>query len=139
MIEVYDDLFETFKEYITNNSIYSPRVVKNNTNTSTYFPIITLSQSNYTNTYNTTINKVDKFDQYYFSINVYTKNTVIEKNKISSQVINDELTNLTLAFFESNNFYISGCSYTFNLDSDITRRRISVQCQIGNRGQITRR
>ena len=46
MTDKYDLIFDAYKEYIENNSQYGARVVKNNTNTSTYFPLVTFTLSN---------------------------------------------------------------------------------------------
>ena len=46
MTDKYDLIFDAYKKYIETNSKYSARVVKYNTSTSTYFPLITFTLSN---------------------------------------------------------------------------------------------
>ena len=41
MTDKYDLIFDEFKKFIEENSQYGARVVKYNTNTSSYFPLIT--------------------------------------------------------------------------------------------------
>lgn len=140
MIEKYDVLFNEYKEFIKLNSKYNARVVKNNTNTSTYFPIITCKLSNCTNTNNCTLDKIEQYDEYYFTIDIYSKDIVVDKKKISSQVVIDELTKLTIQFFDKKNMYRTACLPTFNIDTSINRQTIQYQCLIGSaRFNIIRR
>lgn len=140
MTDKYEDLFEEYKDYIVKNSQYSARVVKYNTNTSTYFPIITFMLSNCINTNNCTIDKIEYYDAYYFTIDVYTQDKIVNKKKIASQIINDELVKLTIRFFENKNMYRTICTPTFNIDTSILRTTIQYQCLIGNaRSNIIRR
>ena len=48
MIDKYEEIFQLEKEYVESNSQYNVRVVKNNTNTSSYFPIVVCQLSNIT-------------------------------------------------------------------------------------------
>lgn len=144
MIELYDDVFNSFKEYIETNSKYNARVVKYNTNTSTYFPLITCSLANNVDTDNCTIDKIEFYEAQYFTINIYTKNkTVTENGKsdvVAAQVINDELTRLTNQFFNNLNMKRTLCRPSPNFDTSVLRRTIQYQCLVGNaRRNIIRR
>lgn len=56
MVDKYEEIFSAYKKFIEENSQYDAKVVKYNTNTSSYFPIITFVLSNNTDTdYCTTI------------------------------------------------------------------------------------
>lgn len=142
MIDVYDKIFEQYKQFIENNSQYQPRVVKNNTNTSTYFPIVSCILSNNIDTDYCTIDMIERYEEFYFTIDIYTK----DKNDgasgtIASQVISDELTRLTLQFFgEKLRMKKTLNRPTPNLDTSILRKTIQYQCLIGNvRENIIRR
>lgn len=139
MIEKYEAIFNAYKQYIEDNSQYNARVVKYNTNTSTYFPIITFVMVDNTDSNNNTIDRVETFENYYFTIDIYTKNKKSGANTIASQVVNDELTTLSIKFFTQMNMLRTLCQYTPNLDTEILRRTIRYQCQIGNRLNIIRR
>ena len=141
MIEMYDLIFEKYKYFIEQNSIYSPRVVKYYTNTSTYFPIISLTLSNDTHTDNATIDKIEYYDEHYYTIDIYTQNKTRGANIVTaSQVINDELTKLTIQFFDQLNMRRTLCRPTPNLDKSVLRKTIQYQCLVGNaRKNIIRR
>lgn len=140
MIEKYNLLFKEFKEYIDNNSQYNVKVVKHNTNTSTHFPVISFVLTNFINTNECTIDKIEYYDNFYFTIDIYSKNKVISGKTISAQVISEDLLKLVLKFFDKKNMLRTSCKPTFNLDDSISRINVQYQCAIGNaRGNIIRR
>lgn len=141
MIDKYEEIFNRYKKFIEENSQYNARVVKYNTNTSSYFPIITCVLSNNTDTDNCTIDKIEYYEAFYFTINIFTKDKIINGEKISSSVIDNELCKLTTYFFgEKMNLKKTLNRPTPNLDKDILRRTMQYQCLIGNvRGNIIRR
>lgn len=140
MIEKYNDIFQDYKGLITGSSSYEPRVVKSYTSTSTYFPIISFQLSNITDTDECTIDMIEKHTELYLTIDIYTKDKTINENKIASQIINDELTSLTLKYLEISNLKVTLCSLTPNADTSITRRTIQAQGLVSSaRGNIIRR
>ena len=131
MIDKYEEIFDRYKKFIEENSQYNARVVKYNTNTSTYFPIITDYCS---------LGKEEFYESHFFTINIYTKDKTINSEKISSDVINKELCKLTTYFFGEMNMKKTLNRPTPNLDTSILRRTMQFQCLIGNvRGNIIRR
>ncbi len=142
MIEVYDEIFNAFKNYVEENSEYNPRIVKYNTNTSTYFPIITCILNDNKDTNYCTIDKIEYYEEFYFTIDIYTKDKKNGNNVvIASQIINDELSRLTMEFFGGKlNMKKTQNKPTPNLDTSILRKTIQYQCLIGNvRENIIRR
>ena len=146
MIEMYNNVVSEYKNYIENKTQYYeinpniPLVVKTNTLTSSRFPLITIENSNIANTEYCTNDKIEKYDELFVTINIYTKDKTINNDKIASQIINDELTDLTLKFFEYINFKLTMCRPTPNMDSGILRRTIQYQAVVGNaRNNIIRR
>ena len=142
MTDKYDEIFDRYKEFIENNSQYGARVVKYNTNTSTYFPLITCVLSDNKDTDNCTNDKIEFYESFYFTIDIYTKDKTKGNNLVvASQKISDELTKLTIKFFgEIMNMKRTLNRPTPNLDLSILRRTIQYQCLIGNvRGNIIRR
>ena len=140
MINKFDELFSELKEFVIANSNYQPRVVKNYTSTSTYFPIISCLLNNMVDTDYCTLDMIEKHHELYLTIDVYTKNKIDNEDEIASQVINDELTNLVIKFFSAKNLKMTLCRLTPNADTNITRRTIQYQCLVSSaRGNITRR
>lgn len=127
MIDRYNEIFKEYQKYIENNNSYNTRVVKEYTSTSTKFPIISCQLSNFIDTDYCTIDMIEKYDEMYLTIDIYTQNKNIDNTTIASQQINDELTNLTIKFFESIKMRRTLCRLTPNADKSITRRTIQYQ------------
>lgn len=142
MYDKVDKIFDEYKSFMETNSKYGVRVVKYNTNTSTYFPIITCVLSNNTSTDECTIDKIEEYEAYYYTIDIYAKNKTKGANlKVASQVIIDELSKLTIRFFgEKLNMKKTLNKPTPNIDTNIMRQTLQYQCLIGKvRGNIIRR
>ena len=139
---VYDNIFAEFKKYVEENSQYGVKAVKSNTNTSSHFPIVSCELVNNTDTNHRTNDGIEKYEAFYFTINIYTKNKTKGANVVTaSEVINEELRRLTNHFFGGKlNMKKTLDKPTPNLDTSILRRTINYQCLIGNvRGNIIRR
>lgn len=140
MINKFNELFSELKKFVTANSSYQPRVVKNYTSTSTYFPIISCLLSNMVDTDFCTIDMIERHNELYLTVDIYTKNKYLNEDEIASQEINDELTDLVIKFFSSKNLKMTLCRLTPNADKDIMRRTIQFQCLVSSaRGNIIRR
>ena len=140
MIDKYEEIYARFKQYIESNSQYNAKVVKHNTNTSTHFPIVTFVLDDNKDTDNCTNDKIEFYEAHYYIINIYTKDKNRNGSTIASQVINDELTKMTIQFFNQLNMKRTLCKYTPNIDTNVLRRTINYQCLLGNaRGNIIRR
>ena len=140
MIDKYEEIYARFKQYIESNSQYNAKVVKYNTNTSTRFPIVSCVLDDNKDTDNCTNDKIEFYEAHYYIINIYTKDQNQSGEKIASQVINNELTKLTIQFFDKLNMKRTLCKYTPNIDTSVLRRTLNYQCLIGNvRGNIIRR
>ena len=118
--------------FTENNSSYGDIVEKSSTNTSPRFPIISCELSNNIDTNRATIDKIEYYEAFYFTINIYTKDKVINGQTIASKVINDELSNLTTQFFNNLNMKKTLNKPTPNLDTSILRKTIQYQCYVGN-------
>jgi len=146
IFDLYNDIVKDYKNYMEANSQYyeansaRPLVVKGYSSTSAYFPIISIQFSNVTNTNSCTIDMIEKYNEAYITIDIYTKNKNVNNATVASELINDELTNLTMRFFESINMKITMCMLTPNMDTSILRRTIQAQGLVGTaRKNIIRR
>ena len=129
----YDTIFKAYKEFILKNSNYAPRVVKINTNKSTYFPIIIFPKPK-SGFSTTTQKKINKSRNNYITIEQYAQ----KKDKTPAQVIIDELSDLSIQFFEKLNIPNTLDELKPNIDTNILRNIQHYECNIDNRGNITR-
>lgn len=139
MEDEFDIIAKRYKQYIESNSVYAPKVAKYNTNTSTYFPFISIDKSDNRDDDTSTQDNIDFYEWMYLTINFYTKDKKINGQLIPAQVIDKELENLTLKFFKMLNFQKTQNTPTPNLDTSIFRRTMQYQGKISNRGNIIRR
>lgn len=135
-----EDLFQAYKKYIEENSSYGVKVIKMFNNDSPYFPITVFSLSNNTDTNRCTVDKIEYYEQFYFTITHYAKDKTIEqtidnkpvKVKVSAKVINDETRKLTITFMRNLNMRKTLDKPIPNLDKDILRNIMQYQCMVGN-------
>ena len=140
MVDKYEQIFDRYKKFLVENSHYEPKVVKYNTNTSPYFPLVVLTLSNNLDTNYCTNDKIEYYEEFYFTVNIYAKNKKENNNLVASQIIINELVKLTNYFFNELNLKRTLCRPTPNLDEEILRQTLQYQCLIGNaRGNIIRR
>ena len=139
MVDKYDEIFKAYKNFMESKSQYEVRAVKYNTNTSTYFPIITFELSNRVDTDIKTYQNIDNYEKYYFTINQYTKAKKVGGKMIAPQVIDKELEQLTIEFLHKLNMKITADKPTMNLDTSIFKRTIQAQGEINGRYNIIRR
>lgn len=137
--EVYNSLFDRYKAFILEKSIYAPRVVKNSSRESAYFPLITFPLKNYYNNAPKTQKNIDRIKRFNFTIDIYARDITINNKKIPAQLVIDELTQLTHIFFdEMLNMNLDSDIPTPNLDTEILRQTIQYSCGMSNRGNIYR-
>ena len=133
----FNDLFLEYKQFIEENSIYNPKVVKDFTYKSTYFPIVDFKHDDSIETYNRTLDQIEYYDDEEFSITFYAQ----DKGNTSRNVIIDELVRLTHVFMGINkNMTRTYCKNIPNLDTDVGRKIMKYKCRWGNiYGNIWRR
>lgn len=140
MITRYNEIYDEYKKFMESHSVYNPIIVKDYTSTSTKFPIISFQLVNFIDTDYATIDMIEKYEEIYLTIDIYTKDKTVDNEKRASQVINDELTDLTIQFLNSYKMKRTLCRLTPNADNSITRRTIQYQALVGTyRKNIIRR
>lgn len=95
MVNIYNDIFQYAKEYITTNSTYDPYVLKATPEESKVFPLVIITQ---TNDYlkDETLKKTEKQNTLSYEVNIFAKDTTVNRQTIIEelvQVVNDVFEN----------------------------------------------
>lgn len=132
-----DKIYLEYKAFIEENSQYQPRVVKDFTYKSSYFPIIDFKHDDTIETRDRTLDQIEYYDDEYFTINIYAQ----DRGSVSRNVILKELKELTNIFMSVKlNMRRTSCRHLPNLDTDVGRLLMKYQCKWGNiYGNIWRR
>lgn len=121
----YNNLFKELKEYLTNNSVYTPYVFKQEPE-SKLFPLVIVKNTSRVGTY-TTLNYADVKYSFALQINVYA----IDKDGISGRTICEEITNNIENFFTNRyRMNISINAGMINIDEDVDRTLIDITCTL---------
>ena len=141
MIDKYEEIFKQYKDFIKENSNFDVLVEKNYNNSPAKLPFISCVLANNTDTNESSIDKIEYYESFYFTINIYSNDRKVENQMVSSQVILNQLIKLTSYFFGVKlNMKKTLSKPTPNMDKGILRQTMQFQCLIGNaRGNIIRR
>ena len=100
--DVYKEIiYPELKQYIVENSIYSPSVTKVYTEQSKVFPLVTSNLSRVINNYGNLSYSEENYP-FRIDINVYANDKTVDGKKVSKITIADELSDLIETYFKSN-------------------------------------
>ena len=95
MVNIYNDIFQYAKEYITTNSTYDPYVLKATPEESKVFPLVIITQVNdYLR--DETLKKTEKQNVISYEIEIFAQDTTVNR-----QTIVEELVTLVNDVFEN--------------------------------------
>lgn len=103
-LDIYDELFDHYYNYIKNTSPNSVKISKKSPPTITTFPTIILKEVQNLNTDIMTTNKQEFVDLVSYQVDIYTKDVVENGVEYPSLLLQKELRNLTYDFFLNKGF-----------------------------------
>lgn len=103
-LDIYDELFDHYYNYIKTLSPNNVTVAKKSPPTITKFPTIILKEVQNVNTGNMSLNRQEFTDMISFQVDIYTKDIIENGIECASLQIQKELKNLTFDFFLKNGF-----------------------------------
>lgn len=119
-------IYKNLKVYVENNSIYSPKVTKKQTQESKVFPIVPVKLLPIENKYNN-LSYTEETYNFGIEINIYSQDKITNNSKVSKKTICDEVTNKVIEYFRSNFKVSIKVEYDMpNIDSDIHRNYIRI-------------
>ena len=135
----YDVIFKAYKTFMQDKLDYDVTILKHYNGSKVDFPLVTLELTNNIDADSNSLLNIDYFEWYYFTINIYTKDMVVNEEQVASNVINNQICNLTMEFFRKINMKKVLNKFIPNIDNNILRRNLQYEGQFGNREQIIRR
>ena len=126
-------IFKNFKTYLQSKSQFSPNVFNSTPKNLAVFPTITFKENNNTQNLNaTTLNRVETVDNITYTIEIYTKDMVINGNTYSKKEITNELKYLIFDFFQYLGLIRTQCSEADYLNYEVDRYIIIETCKLNN-------
>lgn len=133
----FTDLFLEYKMYIEENSQYGVKVVKDFNYNTSHFPIIDFNYQDSRESNDSTVDKIEFYDNEYLEVVLYVK----DAGTVSRNIITEELINLTHKFLgRYKGMKRTGCRPIPNMDTSVLRTLMTYEFQYGNvYGNIVRR
>ena len=86
MVNIYNDIFQYAKEYITTNSTYDPYVLKATPEESKVFPLVIITQVNdYLR--DETLKKTEKQNELSYEIEIFAQDTTVNRQTIVEELV----------------------------------------------------
>lgn len=134
MPDVYDEIFQYLKSYISENSIYSPKILKD-TPQSKYFPLVIIKEVR-DDLYSENMDKTDQRFNIGYEVEIYT----MDKDDIARQTIANEIKGLVNEVLDEHyGMNRKSNKQLDNADTDVYRWYMLYEAKIDENKRIYRR
>lgn len=130
-LDIYNKLFKQYKDYINANSTFAPKIIKKTPQSLSYFPTIIMKETTNTNNTNT-LNRQEFVDDLGYTIEIYTKDSVIGNTKYASDIVMRDLQYNTFEFFNNMKFNRDLCTTGEYIDKNVDRKIIIFSSKISS-------
>lgn len=132
-MDIYNELYESFKIYLKTKSIYNPTISKKVPQNISTFPLVVFKE---TNNISTTIGKTTNYQEFIdlitLTTEIYTKNKVINGVNVASDVIMNEIKSLAFNFMKNCGFNRLSSTPVPFIDLSIDRLVTIHSCKVNN-------
>lgn len=119
-------IYPELKQYIADNSIYSPSVTKVFTEQSKVFPLVTVQLPRVINEFGNLSYTEERYP-FRIDVNIYANDKTIDNKKVSKITICDEITDIIETYFKTNyKVIINRQDDIDNIDGTIRRNFIRI-------------
>lgn len=126
-------IFKYFKKYMQDKSQFSPNVFNATPKNLAVFPTITFRETNNTNNLRgTTLDRTETVNNITDTIEIYTKDMVIDGVNYSKKEITNELKYLIFDFFQTWGFTRTQCTQADYLNLEVDRFIIVETCSLNS-------
>lgn len=120
--DFYDEIYEYAKTYITEHSIFSPKVLKNSPTESEYFPLVIVKMPEVYLDDETLKVGGEQIYSFVLTIEIYAMPKTIENKKYSAASVSQELLKRVYEVFEEHYVMLGRLPETIpNADTNVTR------------------
>lgn len=138
--DIEDYIFTNFEKYMLEHSKYIPsdnerHIYNKAPKTLVRFPTILLKENGNTEL-SRTLDRTQFLDQMTYIIEIYTKDMVINGERVASKVVMSELKYLVFDFFRERGFERVGCNEAETSDYQVDRLVITERCTQNNWNRI---
>lgn len=120
--DFYDEVYEYAKTYITEHSIFSPKVLKNSPTESEYFPLVIVKMPEVYLDDETLKVGGEQIYSFVLTIEIYAMPKTIENKKYSAASVSQELLKRVYEVFEEHYVMLGRLPETIpNADTNVTR------------------
>lgn len=132
-MDIESPIFLKLKKYLTDKSKYSPNVFSKTPQSLSKFPTIVVKETNNIEDSNyTTLDRNEFVNRITDTIDIYTKDMVVDGKKISSKIIMNELKYLIFAFYQAWGFTRTQATEADYLNYEIDRFIIIESCSLNS-------
>lgn len=132
-MDIENQIYKEFKDFIQSKVDYETKILPRAPKNLIKFPtIIVKESSNVDYSQSKTLNGLEYADQLMYTIEIYTKDIVINNNLTPSRKMQQELKQLTFEFFRQCGFERMSCTPTEYLDITVDRLIIVEEAIINN-------
>lgn len=126
-------IFKYFKKYMQDKSQFSPNIFNATPKNLAVFPTITFRETNNTNNLRgTTLDRTETVNNITDTIEIYTKDMVIDGVNYSKKEITNELKYLIFDFFQAWGFTRTQCTQADYLNLEVDRFVIVETCSLNS-------
>lgn len=132
-MDIESPIFLKFKQYLKDKSKYSPNVFNKTPQSLSVFPTIVLKETNNIEDSNyITLDRKEFVNQITDTIDIYTKDMIIDGVRISSKTIMNELKYLVFDFFQAWGFTRTQATDSEYLSYEVDRFIIIETCKLNS-------
>lgn len=132
-MNIENPIFKKLKQYLQEKSRFSPYVFNDVPKNLVVFPTIVFQENNNTdNLEGTTLDRTETVQNISYTIELYTKDMVIDGVQYSKKEITNELKYLIFDFFQYWGFIRTQCTKAEYLNYEVDRHVIIETCSLNN-------
>ena len=132
-MDVENIILSNLRKYLTDNSIFSPKVLpKSSKNVSDFPTILFRERSNVNDLAHTSMDRTQVVNNISAYVEIYTQDKIVGNTKYASKYISDELKFLVFDFFDAYGAERTGCDFVEYYNKEVDRLVITYSYSVNS-------